>query len=80
MSNENMDFDNPKLFSNGNVVPDDLSMWWSQSLQVFSYDPKVFDGPQVLEDPKVISNGSMDLDNPKVQKVIPSSLMVLILT
>ena len=40
----------------------------------------VFDGPQVLEEPKVISNGGVDLDNPKVQKVMPSSLMVLILT
>ena len=29
-------------------------------------DTKVFNDPQVFEYPKVISNGSMDLDNPKV--------------
>ena len=29
-------------------------------------DPKVFDNPQVLKETKVVSNGSLDFDNPKV--------------
>ena len=30
------------------------------------YDPKEFNDPQVFDDPKGISIGSMDFDNPKV--------------
>ena len=35
------------------------------------YGPKEFDDPQVFDDPKGISIGSMDVDNPKVYGDIP---------
>ena len=47
-----------------------IPSWWSKSNFKWKYrlihDPKEFNDPQVLNDPKGISIGNMDFDNPKV--------------
>ena len=43
----------------------------------FLDDPNEFDNPQVFEDPKGISIGSMDYDNPKVYVYTSESRSVL---
>ena len=61
-------FDDPKAFSNGNVVLDEPSVLWSQSYFKWRYWLWWFKGiddpqdPQVFELQKVISD---DFDNPK---------------
>ena len=61
-------FDDPKVFSKGNVVFDEASILWSQSYFKWRYGLWWFKGtddPQVYKWQKVISDGSRDFDNPK---------------
>ena len=61
-------FDDPKVFSKGNVVFDEASILRSQSYFKWRYGLwwfKGIDDPQVYKWQKVISDGSHDFDNPK---------------
>ena len=61
-------FDDPKVFSKGNVVSDEASVLRSQSNFKWQYGLgwfKGIDDLQVFEWQKVISDGSHDFDNPK---------------
>ena len=43
-----------------------LQKLWLDGNYIFVLNPKEFDDPQVFDEPKGISIGSMDFDNPKV--------------